>query len=171
MIIRTSYAPCMIARTQSVCNKLTAELDIEGLTIPAPYRDATKLPYLDAVIREAMRLALGAGLLIERIMLGQGLTLSDGGFIPAGTRVGLDPGVINLNSAVFGPDVFAYNHDRWPQARSESDDYQVCTVLLECLVQILHTLEDWLASNTYKACACLGVAKDFYDNQVIHLPP
>lgn len=97
------------------------ELDEAALEIPTSYKDASKLPYLDAVIQEALRLSPGVGLVVERIVPETGMILPDGRFVPAGTRVGVNPAVTNHDSGVFGPDVFKYNPDRWLQAEDESD--------------------------------------------------
>ncbi|KAH6645467.1 benzoate 4-monooxygenase cytochrome P450 [Truncatella angustata] len=110
-----------LAKTPAAYSKLTAELEQAALKLPALFKEASQLPYLDAVIREAMRLSPGVGLVIERIVPEQGLTLADGRFIPAGTRVGLNPGVTNHDSEVFGDDVFTFNPDRWLQAKGESN--------------------------------------------------
>ncbi|KAM0152967.1 hypothetical protein ACHAQE_006419 [Botrytis cinerea] len=96
-----------------VYNKLIRELDSANLSIPVAYKEASKLPYLEAVIREASRVHAGVGLLLERIVPASGLTLSDGTFLPPGTIVGINPWVTNQNKTVYGEDASSFVPERW----------------------------------------------------------
>ncbi|PQE21331.1 benzoate 4-monooxygenase cytochrome P450 protein [Rutstroemia sp. NJR-2017a WRK4] len=85
------------------------------------YTDAIKLPYLDAVIKEANRVHTGVGLLLERIVPEGGLTLSDGTFFPARTIVGINPWVSHRNKRVYGEDVGSFRPERWLRYEDEGE--------------------------------------------------
>jgi cytochrome P450 len=58
------------------------------------FADMQKLPYLDAMIKESMRLYSVMQIILERTVLTGGVTIHDI-FIPAGTIVGCSPWVIH----------------------------------------------------------------------------
>lgn len=59
-----------LLRNPSVLDKLRAELDTANLSFPASYEEAhnsSKLPYLEAVIKEGLRIHPTVGLCLERV--------------------------------------------------------------------------------------------------------
>ncbi|KIW06952.1 uncharacterized protein PV09_02613 [Verruconis gallopava] len=76
-----------------------------------------KLPFLNAIIQEAIRLYPGATHRQDRIAPDEDLVLesSDGGtfVIPAGTPVGMSPSTINRHPALYGPDPDVFRPDRY----------------------------------------------------------
>lgn len=109
-----------LCRHPAVEQKLVAELtaaDANGsLSSPISYKQAsTLLPYLDAVVREAMRLHPSVGLLMERHVPAGGLHIH-GRFLPAGTIVGINPWVTNRDVEVFAPDPDVFRPERWIKA-------------------------------------------------------
>lgn len=113
-----------LARTPTAYARLRAELDAAQLPVPVSWRAATtQLPYLDAVIRESMRLTPGIALMLERHVPEGGFTLPDGRFLPAGTRAGINPAVTNRNMEIFGPeDTDAFVPERWLRRGGETED-------------------------------------------------
>lgn len=71
----------------------------------------SQLPYLSAVIDEALRLAPSAPSAFPRLVLPGGLDV-DGLHIPAGVTVGVAPYSIHHNEDYF-PDSFAFRPERW----------------------------------------------------------
>ncbi|KAB8271549.1 cytochrome P450 [Aspergillus minisclerotigenes] len=98
------------------------ELRGANLSTPPQWKEIRSLPYLDAVMREAMRVHPGVGLLLERIVPKGGFTLPDGRFVPEGTIVGMNPWVINRNRTVFGPEPDSFKPERWLPAEGENDE-------------------------------------------------
>ncbi|CAN8100112.1 unnamed protein product [Discula destructiva] len=93
----------------------------DTLHLPAPFGQARALPYLEAVIREALRLVPGEMFAQERVVPAGGLTLPDGQFVPAGTNIGFTSYVMHRNKAVWGDDAEAFRPERFLQADGESD--------------------------------------------------
>lgn len=72
-----------VLKNPNVHEKLSMEC--ASLETPVSWKKAQQLPYLDAVMREAMRIHPGAALMLERVVPEGGLTLPDGRYIPEGT--------------------------------------------------------------------------------------
>ena len=98
----------------SILEKLRAELDAANLSSPIKYTAAIKLPYLNAVIKEAQRMHSSAGTPLWRAVPKPGMTLS-GKFFPAGTQVGVNIWVSQYSSA-FDPDPDTFRPERWLEA-------------------------------------------------------
>ncbi|RAH40460.1 cytochrome P450 [Aspergillus brunneoviolaceus CBS 621.78] len=77
-----------------------------------PWSVITDLPYLDACLKEALRLHPPFCLPFERIVPATGMTVS-GRYLPPGTTVGMNPWVINRNREVFGEDADMWRPERW----------------------------------------------------------
>ena len=77
-----------------------------------PWAATQKMPYLDAVIKEALRIHPAVGMILERVVPEEGLKVY-GTFIPKGTRVGISPWVIHRDRSIFGKDADEWRPDRW----------------------------------------------------------
>lgn len=101
--------PSVMAKVQTEIGNATRE---GKLSDPISYRESMMhLPYLGAVIKEAMRLHPSTGLIMERHVPSEGAVIC-GKNIPAGTVVGINAWVVHRNSEVFeDPDSFI--PERW----------------------------------------------------------
>jgi cytochrome P450 len=107
----------------NVYSRLEGEiLSAKFSKLPAPYAEARKLPYLEAVIRECLRYLPGNCFAQERYVPAGGLTLPDGSHVPQGTAIGFNAYVLHRNKEVWGADAEDFVPERWLQADEESDD-------------------------------------------------
>ena len=73
---------------------------------------AKGMPYLQAVIQEALRCHPAVGMSLPRVTPSGGIEIS-GQFIPQGTVVGANPWVVHRDREVYGPDAADFRPDRW----------------------------------------------------------
>ncbi|KAK1826547.1 cytochrome P450 [Podospora conica] len=115
----TTLHLCTNAR---VLRKLRAELDAaeEAGAISSPVvtnREALALPYLQAVVREGLRIFVPVvAMLMKQVPAGGDVI--DGKFVPGGTRVGHSTWSMQRN-AVYGRDVERFWPERWIEAGEE----------------------------------------------------
>ncbi|PWY80340.1 cytochrome P450 [Aspergillus sclerotioniger CBS 115572] len=100
--------------------ELRRALQAGRITVPVSWKQSQELPYLDAVIKEALRLHSAVGLLLERVVPAEGLQLPSGPFLPAGTIVGVNPWIIHRHT-VFGKEVENFIPERWLRGNGESE--------------------------------------------------
>jgi cytochrome P450 len=102
--------------------KARAEIDaafVEGtLSSPVQYNQSVKLPYLSAVIKESFRLFSPFAAPLQRYAPTSSIVLA-GTHIPAGTRVGLNPAVVQHHKEVFGDEPGSFRPERWLDNNAE----------------------------------------------------
>ena len=108
-----------VLRTPGVMLKLQNELDSAKVSYPVSWHTSQTLRYLDAVIREALRLHPPGAILSERVVPLAGLDLPDGRRILPGTIVGMSGWNIRYNSNAFGSSTNEYDPERWLQRPDE----------------------------------------------------
>lgn len=91
--------------------KVLAANPAESLAVT--FKQASKIPYLEAVVRESMRMHPGVAMILERYVPEQGLQLPDGSFVPPGAIVGMNPYIITRNKSVWGDDVEVFRPECW----------------------------------------------------------
>lgn len=112
-----------VGKHPEVGAKLYEELKSSGLEMPPPWSAIHKMPYLDAVIREAFRChPIGAMLSRRAVPPGPGLELEDGRVLPAGTAVAISGWSTHFDKSVYGEDVFTFRPERWLQSATENED-------------------------------------------------
>jgi cytochrome P450 len=105
-----------------VYRKLQNEIDnaITAGKISSPITDAEgrQMPYLQAVIREGMRIIPPApGAFFRTVPPGGDMI--DGKFIPAGTQIGSSPFGIHHSKKIFGDDAEIFRPERWLEGDTE----------------------------------------------------
>ncbi|KAF2971588.1 hypothetical protein GQX73_g1920 [Xylaria multiplex] len=118
-----------LARNTRVLSKLHDEIRLLDQRLPSasilPFSEVSRLPYLNAVIQETLRVHPNTGTIIERVAPQEGATI-DGYYIPGGTTVGINAWVLH-RSDIFGKDVDQFRPERWLEAdegrRAEMNRY------------------------------------------------
>ncbi|KAK8112432.1 Cytochrome P450 monooxygenase lolP1 [Apiospora sp. TS-2023a] len=123
-----------VLTTPRVYNLLLAELDgaARSGVITTPIRDAEakRLPYLQAVIREGLRVFPSLTPLLAKSVPAEGDTVA-GHFLPGGTEVGIDGWGILRSQEYWGPDAHAFRPERWLEAGKEQlEDMSECLEIL-----------------------------------------
>ncbi|KAK0368047.1 hypothetical protein CLIM01_14594 [Colletotrichum limetticola] len=88
---------------------------------PPSYDSARDLPYLKAVICEALRMSPGVCMTMERYVPKGGITLPSGDYIPEGYIVGMNPYVTNRNREIFGDKADDFCPERWVQDQNRGE--------------------------------------------------
>lgn len=101
-----------IGKNQDVYHILCHEIrDSAKLTLPISFHSAKSLPYLNAVIQEALRIHPPNGLMYSRETAAEGSMIC-GHYIPKGTEVGISPWVVHYDPALF-PNPEKFEPERW----------------------------------------------------------
>lgn len=83
------------------------------LTLPyVTWTETQSLPYLNAVIKEALRMHPALSLSLERVNPTSGLHIRNT-YIPPRTVVGINPYVLHRDPRIFGSDAKSWNPSRW----------------------------------------------------------
>ncbi|KAG4433830.1 hypothetical protein IFR05_010678 [Cadophora sp. M221] len=108
--------------------RLQAELD-EGIgsgaiSSPITFKEANQLPYLQAVIKEALRLHPATGLPLARIVPSTGASIAGYNF-PSGATVGINSWVAHHNTSIFGDDAGSWRPERWLEFQEQGRGAEV----------------------------------------------
>jgi cytochrome P450 len=82
------------------------------------WKEAQGMSYLQACIKEALRLHPAVGMPLERVVPEGGVVLG-GHWFRSGTVVGVNAWVLHRNQDVFGHDAEIWNPERWLKANTE----------------------------------------------------
>ncbi|KAI0391871.1 cytochrome P450 oxidoreductase [Xylariaceae sp. FL0594] len=91
----------------------------------APSGEIAKLPYLNAVILETLRIHPNTGTILERQTPPEGATI-DGYFVPGGVTVGVNAWVLHRDRTIFGDEADAFRPERWLGAKEERARMNQC---------------------------------------------
>jgi cytochrome P450 len=113
-------------RTPGCLERLREELKQAGMTsFPVRFEEARELKYLDAVIREAMRIHFVVSFALERVVPPEkgpdGWTMPNGVVLPVGTQVSFTGWTLAYDEQVYGPETKKFKPERWLKADSETD--------------------------------------------------
>lgn len=103
---------------QRLNQEITENLVTGKLSRTPKWAEVSKMPYLDAVLKESMRLIPIASWGLDRVVPPTGTTIA-GVFIPGGTIVWCQIDAIHLNEEVYGKDAAAFRPERWIEASEE----------------------------------------------------
>ncbi|KAL3487081.1 cytochrome P450 [Aspergillus germanicus] len=100
-----------LLRNPDAYTRLAAEVREHLTTLPVSYSRANSLPYLAAVIKEAIRIHPSVGMMLARSVPVGGATLC-GYAVPEGTEVGINPWILHRDASVF-PEPEVFRPERW----------------------------------------------------------
>jgi cytochrome P450 len=80
------------------------------LTEPITYHQTQQIPFLKAVVSEALRLF--PSIMYQLLRVSPGIVIAKQ-YIPAGYDIGISPIAQNRDQAVFGPDADEFRPERW----------------------------------------------------------
>ncbi|KAH6696651.1 pisatin demethylase [Leptodontidium sp. MPI-SDFR-AT-0119] len=83
-----------------------------NLSNPVTFQQGQKLQYLQAIIKEALRLHAAVGQIMSRVVPKGGAHLA-GRHFPEGTVVGINAWVIHSDESIWGKDVHEFRPERW----------------------------------------------------------
>jgi len=98
---------------------LRKELCDAHLSAIPTFDEVHRLPYLNAVIKEAMRVYPISNWPMERKVPVGGATIS-GVFLEEGISVGCMPAAVHFNKKAFGEDAEEFRPERWLEVNSET---------------------------------------------------
>ncbi|KAH8660048.1 cytochrome P450 [Xylariales sp. PMI_506] len=117
------YYLCVYPETMK---KLRAEVDAHAKSrdsgSPITFKQAQSLPYLQAVVREGLRIYPATGYTLPRVVPAGGMVIA-GQFFPAGSVVGINAWVAHRNRSVYGEDVGTFRPERWLEAQQNNTSH------------------------------------------------
>ncbi|KAF7590670.1 hypothetical protein BBP40_002562 [Aspergillus hancockii] len=123
--ISLSAALYYLYRNPAILAKLRDEIDTmaaEGsVSDPVTYKEAQGLPYLNAVIKETLRMHPAVGTILARVVPKGGVTLASGYYLPEGTHVGTNAWPLHYSPEVYGPDADQFRPERWLEDSPQPD--------------------------------------------------
>ncbi|KAH9215294.1 cytochrome P450 [Leptodontidium sp. 2 PMI_412] len=103
--------------------KLRVELEEKRangqLSDPVTFRESQDCPYLQVVIKEALRVHPATGFHLGRVVPNGGANIA-GRFFPEGAIVGINAWVAHANKSVFGADASEFRPERWLEDKDNS---------------------------------------------------
>ncbi|KAL4884953.1 cytochrome P450 [Aspergillus karnatakaensis] len=117
-----------LLRSPQTLATLRKELEVAKeqarVSSPITFQEARALPFLEAVIKESLRLHSAAAFTFPRVVSKGGLTLA-GRVFPEKTTVGVNPWVAHRNTTIFGPGADEFRPQRWiDQDKSVLAEYE-----------------------------------------------
>lgn len=106
---------CFLVEHPEAMEIARAELLQEDRTISYPvpkWCELQNLPFLDACIKESVRLEPPFAMVLERVVPPGGVTIC-GSFYPGGTVVGMSPYITNRYKPTWGDDAEIWRPNRW----------------------------------------------------------
>ncbi|OAQ93930.1 cytochrome p450 pisatin protein [Purpureocillium lilacinum] len=101
--------PATMAKLQDEIDSCTARGELSK--IPS-FKETQQMPYLQAVIKEALRMHPATGLPLERVVPEGGVEILDT-FFPEGSIVGVNTWVVHRDRRIFGQDADVFEPGRW----------------------------------------------------------
>jgi cytochrome P450 len=115
VLLNLMSAPLIYHRLQSEIDSFSTDGKISS---PITDSEARQMPYLQAVIREGLRITPPATGLFPKTVPPEGDTLN-GIFVPGGTQIGSAAYGIQHSKKIFGQDADLFRPERWLEAEGD----------------------------------------------------
>jgi cytochrome P450 len=118
-------SPAAFATLKAEVDATIGENHLRGK--PISFSEVSKLPYLDAVIHETLRLSPSIAIAFTRIVPEEGREVLPGLLLPCGVEVGVNNWVMGRNRVFYGFDADEFRPERWledEQWRKAMKDYE-----------------------------------------------
>ncbi|KAL1633443.1 hypothetical protein SLS58_011074 [Diplodia intermedia] len=116
-----------VMRDERIYRKLQREIDdahaAGNLSEFVTYSECLQLEYLQACMKEAMRMHPGVSYPLERVVPEGGTELC-GHYLPPGTIVGVNAAVIHRDRGVFGEDADQFRPERWMEDETKAKEME-----------------------------------------------
>ncbi|SPN96513.1 related to cytochrome P450 CYP3/CYP5/CYP6/CYP9 subfamilies [Cephalotrichum gorgonifer] len=117
--ITLSAALFYLFTNPQVLKTLREEIDTMAadgrISDPVTFQEAQDMHYLQATIKETLRLHPAVGTILPRVVPEGGIELSSQ-YFPAGTEVGVNSWVLHYSKDTYGPDAERFRPERWNSA-------------------------------------------------------
>lgn len=107
--------PAALQRARSEIDTAQSEVRCQDQVVS--FSDSKQLPFLQACIKESLRIFSPLVANVPRVCGTQGVTI-DGHVFAKGTILSVNAWVMHLSGEIWGPDVALFNPDRWLKANS-----------------------------------------------------
>lgn len=157
LALKTAFYYCL--RDERIWLRLRKELLAAGAreATPVPYEVAHSAPYLEAVVREALRILPGISMSLERYVPKDGHRLSDGSFLPGGSTVGVNPYLISRNKEMYGDDVEEFRPERWLRDEAAGETQEQFEARLAAMNSVDLTCKHKSSPFTIPYLPCFGM--------------
>ncbi|CAG8909742.1 unnamed protein product [Penicillium egyptiacum] len=114
------YYLCRHQNAMHALREEIATMEAKGeISNPVTFAESQRMPYLQAVIKEALRMHPATGLPLGRVVPPGGKVIA-GCQLPEGTVVGINSWVAHANTAVFGDDASNFRPERWLDGKEKT---------------------------------------------------
>ncbi|CAH0038024.1 unnamed protein product, partial [Clonostachys rhizophaga] len=100
------------------------------------------------------RIAPALGLMLEREVPEGGVELPDGRFVPARTKMGINPCVVTRDRGLFGDDADTFRPERWLRVKGEEGEAEYTR-----RVRRMHEATDFMYGHGTRVCMGKHLAK------------
>ncbi|KAI6774766.1 hypothetical protein HG530_001524 [Fusarium avenaceum] len=106
-------------KLQALRDEIDQKAKAGSISDPVTFQQAQEMPYLQAVIKESLRIHPAVGTILPRVVPKGGMELS-GTYFPEGTEVGVNAWVLHSDKDIYGPDPEVFRPERWFEGEKTS---------------------------------------------------
>ncbi|KAH7236613.1 cytochrome P450 [Fusarium tricinctum] len=106
-------------KLQKLRDEIEQKAKAGSISDPITFQQAQDMLYLQAVIKEALRIHPAVGTILPRVVPTGGMELS-GTYFPEGTEVGVNAWVLHFDKDIYGPDPEVFRPERWFEGEKTS---------------------------------------------------